>query len=606
MRFLQKNSLTKITGAFILFAIVFTIVSQEQWNKDNGVIAADARGYYAYLPALFIHNDLKFENYEDYKIDKRYEVWVMEDESGTKYIKFTCGMSIMYSPFFLISHGLAESLGEEANGFSYPYKIGLVVSSIFYLFIALLFLSKLLLRYFEDRVVSICLLILFLATNLYVFETEFMTQSHGYSFALLTVFMYSCVKWLDAPKIKWAIWMGITGGLMFLIRPIDIIFLTFILLFNIKSLKDLTERFKLIWTYKLQALLFLGLFLLMIAPQLLYYKHIFGSFIYYSYTKEGFFFLSPHLFDTVFSYRNGWLVYSPVMILSLIGFFFVKRYSKEFSWFSPLAFLIYFYLISAWWCWWYAGFGNRAFINLYPILAIPLCAFISFALSKKLFVRVGLNVLVLSFIVLNVFQSYQFKQRIIHWGSMTKDAYWDAFGRTKNSQLQVLYLRQPDLLEAQKGKNIVSVPVVKTLSSFKNSFEHVKPSDSSYYPYLQDNQGYSSNKALHFKKGIPFMMKTEVTVPKNTTHVFITCKIKRTGEVIAVLDGKEKMPYYFVSEDIVNFDKGWEELKLFAPFPNMNKSQLLYFYLANKSMAEIDIDDLEVKFLSLSYKKVEQ
>ena len=92
----------------------------------------------------------------------------------------------------------------------------------------------------------------------------------------------------------------------------------------------------------------------------------------------------------------------------------------------------------------------------------------------------------------------------------------------------------------------------------------------------------------------------------NTTHVFITCKIKRTGEVIAVLDGKEKMPYYFVSEDIVKFDKGWEELKLFAPFPNMNKSQLLYFYLANKSMAEIDIDDLEVKFLSLSYKKVEQ
>ena len=247
MRFLQTNSLTKFTGIFILLVIVFTIVSQEKWDKDNGVIAADARGYYAYLPALFIHNDLKFDNYEDYKIDKRYEVWVMQDESGKKYIKFTCGMSIMYSPFFLVTHALAESLGEEANGFSYPYKVGLIISSIFYLFIALVFLSKLLLRYFEDRVVSVCLLILFLGTNLFVFETEFMTQSHGYSFALLTVFLYSFVKWLDAPKIKWAFWMGITGGLMFLIRPIDIVFLLFILLFKVNSIQDFIDRFKLIW-----------------------------------------------------------------------------------------------------------------------------------------------------------------------------------------------------------------------------------------------------------------------------------------------------------------------------------------------------------------------
>ena len=294
------------------------------------------------------------------------------------------------------------------------------------------------------------------------------------------------------------------------------------------------------------------------------------------------------------------------MILSLIGFLFVKRYAKQFTWFTPLAFLIYFYLISAWWCWWYAGFGNRAFINLYPILAIPLCSLIAYIYSKKRFFRIGLNVFILTFIIFNVFQSYQFEMRIIHWGGMTKDAYWDAFGRTKNSQLQELYLRKPDLLEAQKGKNVVSVPVIKKLSSTTNGFEHVTPSDSSYYPFVRSNRSFSGNKSLYFKKGIPFMMKTKVNIPKNTTHVFVTCKIKKTGEVIAVLDGKEKMPYYFASEEIDGSEKGWEELKLFAPFPKMNTSQLVYFYLANKSMEPIHIDNLKIEFLNMTYKKIEQ
>ena len=440
MGFLKTNSVTKFTGVFILIAIVFTIVSQQKWNKNNAVISSDVRGYYAYLPALIIHNDLKFDNHEDYKIEVGYNVWVKTDEKNRKYIKYTCGMSIMYSPFFLISHAIAKQSGEKADGFSSTYKLGLIICSIFYFFISIIFLSKFLLRYFEDRVVSICLLILFLGTNLFEFETGMLTQSHAYSFALITLFMYSSVKWLDNQKVKWAIWMGVSGGLMFLIRPIDILFLSFILLFEVNSIPDLANRFQLIWKHKIQALVFIGFVILMILPQLLYFKHVFGSFIYYSYSKEGFFFLHPHLFDSVLSYRNGWLVYSPIMIFALLGFFFIKRYSKSFLWFSPFAFLIYFYVIASWWCWWYVGFGNRAFINLYPVLAVPLCAFISFTLSKKILVRIGLNTIVLSLIVFNVFQTYQFERGIIHWGYMTKDSYWHSIGRVERSQLADLYL----------------------------------------------------------------------------------------------------------------------------------------------------------------------
>ncbi|MFT6246340.1 MAG: hypothetical protein ACJA0U_001480 [Salibacteraceae bacterium] len=604
MGFLKTYSLTKITGAFILLAVVFTIVSQEKWNKDNAVISSDVRGYYAYLPALFIHNDLKFENHEVYKIEKGYEVWVMKDKNGKKYIKFTCGMSILYTPFFLVSHALAEPLGEKADGFSSPYKIGLIVSSIFYLFISILFLSKFLLLYFEDRTVSICLLILFLGTNLFEFETGLLTQSHAYSFALLTVFMYSSVKWLDTPRFKWAIWMGITGGLMFLIRPIDVLFLSFILLFNVNSFKDLIGRFKLIWNYKKQAFVFLGLLLLMISPQLLYFKHIFGSFIYYSYTKEGFFFLHPHLFDSVFSYRNGWLVYSPIMLLSLIGFFFIKRYSKQFTWFSPFAFLMYFYVISSWWCWWYVGFGNRAFINLYPILAVPLCAFISFALSKKIAVRVGLNVLVLTFIVFNGFQTYQYEKRIIHWGWMSKDSYWDSFGRTEHSQLAGLYFEPPDLEKALLGRDVVNVSTIDTLYSSRNGFEKLNP-ESSYFPFVQKKEFFKGNKALFFG-GQPFAMQKTFNVPKGTNSVYISAWVKTDSELRIVLTGEGEVPFYKASDQIEKSQGGWKKLHLLAKLPKELTYENLKYYIWNHEKGSYQIDNIELHCFAISVEYIER
>jgi hypothetical protein len=604
MGFLKTNSITKITGAFLLLAIVFTIVSQEKWNKNNAVISSDVRGYYAYLPALFIHNDLKFENLEDYKIEKGYEVWVMQEESGTKFIKFTCGMSIMYSPFFLVSHALAEPAGAKADGFSYPYKIGLIASSIFYLFIAVIFLSKFLLRYFEDRTVSICLLILFLGTNLFEFETGLLTQSHAYSFALLSVFMFSSVKWLDDPRYKWAIWMGITGGLMFLIRPIDILFLSFILLFNVNSVKGLVGRFKLIWNYKTQAFVFLGFFLLMILPQLLYFKHIFGSFIYYSYSKEGFFFLQPHLFDSVFSYRNGWLVYSPIMLLSLVGFFFIKRYSKQFLWFSPFAFLVYFYVISSWWCWWYVGFGNRAFINAYPVLAIPLCAFISYALGKKIAVRIGLNVLVLTLIVFNIFQTYQYEKGIIHWGFMSKDSYWHSFGRTKTSQIAGLYLAPPHLDKALLGRDVVSVSAIDTLYSSRNGFEKLKP-ESLYFPFIQNKESFNGKKALFFRDQ-PFAMKKVFSVPKGTNNVYISGWVKTDSELRIVLTGEGKVPFYKASDQIEESEGGWEKLHLLAKLPKDVTYDSLTYYVWNEEQGSYHIDNIELYCFDISVEFIER
>ena len=61
-----KNILTTLTGFIILIAVLFFQFSEKQWDDKEKIIASDVQGYYGYLPALFIHNDLLLEHPEKF------------------------------------------------------------------------------------------------------------------------------------------------------------------------------------------------------------------------------------------------------------------------------------------------------------------------------------------------------------------------------------------------------------------------------------------------------------------------------------------------------------------------------------------------------------
>ena len=113
-------------------------------EKKNALINWDVTSYYSYLPAIFVHKDLKFEflNNSEVNYAEKHQFWPETAPNGNKVIKTTMGMSVLYFPFFIISH--IYSLIKDkvvANGFSKPYEIGLTFSSIFYMMIGLFFLN---------------------------------------------------------------------------------------------------------------------------------------------------------------------------------------------------------------------------------------------------------------------------------------------------------------------------------------------------------------------------------------------------------------------------------------------------------------------------------
>jgi hypothetical protein len=187
-------------------------------------------------------------------------------------------------------------------------------------------------------------------------------------------------------------------------------------------------------------------FILVWIPQFLYWHKITGSYFYFSYgDRAWFFFNDPQIINVLFSYRKGWLLYTPVMLFSLIGIPFLIKYWKE-AFLPVLVFtMLNIYIISSWCFWWYGGsYGLRALIDSYGILAFPFAAFVKWLLEQKILVKTIVLFLFLFFISHNIFQIAQFRNGAIHYISMTKKAYWESFGKLKPTPQFYKFLEFPD------------------------------------------------------------------------------------------------------------------------------------------------------------------
>ena len=192
---------------------------------------------------------------------------------------------------------------------------------------------------------------------------------------------------------------------------------------------------------------------LVIFPQLVYWKYSTGSWVYYSYGEEGFYFNHPHIFDGFFSYRKGWFIYTPIMLFFVAGFFFMRKRIPEL--FLPLSIflLLNIYVVFSWWCWWYGGsFGARPMIDSYGFLALPFAALVEKVIHQKKWQKIMAAAFLLFFMYLNLFQTRQYRTSMIHWDSMTKQAYWKVFLREQWPENYEKLISPPDYAKALKGK----------------------------------------------------------------------------------------------------------------------------------------------------------
>jgi hypothetical protein len=386
------------------------------------VTSWDALGYYLYLPSIFIYHDFKELAWFP-EIDKKYSVsggniyQFTRCKSGHFVFKYLGGVAIMQLPFFIAGHFIAGLTGYQTDGFSPPYQFAIAFGAIIYFILSLFLLRKILLKYFNEEVTALTLLLLVLASNIVQYISIDGAMSHSYIFPLYVLVLYFTMKWHEKPSIQAASIIGAVIGIACISRPTEAVMLFIPLLWGTQSKETAARKWHLVRQNKVH-LLFLAIAgFLAVLPQLVYWKLTTGSFVYDVGSKWEF--LSPH-FRVLFGWENGWFIYTPITIFFITGMFFVRKYPFRYS---VITFcLLNIYIIIAWHDWRYgATYSCRALTQSYPVFALPFAAFIGRINLRKwryLFYLFGLYA-----IIVNLFQIWQYNKTILHYRDMNRKYY---------------------------------------------------------------------------------------------------------------------------------------------------------------------------------------
>ncbi len=419
---------------WLITLIVLWAIANTTFKKDykTGIIEADAKGYYAYLPAVFIYHDLNFRFYHNIERETYYNqnlyYQYLRVHNNKTINKYYAGTAVCLVPFFVAGHAITLMTELPADGYSYYYTLMVHLGALFYLLLALFGLRKLLRTYLQDeKIIAAVLIAIVLGTNLFYYVVTEFAMSHVYSFAAITWFSYYIRKYFTALKPEHLVYSALLLGLIALIRPVNLL-LVLAVPFLAGSSEQLITGLKNMFAKKW--LLFSALigFIALISIQLIIYKLSTGNFIVYSYKQEGFNFLKPEIINFLFSYRKGMFVYTPLLFLSLTGFIFLYR-SNRYQAFTLLSFIIILvYVFSSWHMWFYGGsFSQRVMIEFYAFFAILLATAIQQIKNitlKKIFLS-----LVILLIIVSQIQTYQYRRMQIHWSDMNKEKYWEVFMR---------------------------------------------------------------------------------------------------------------------------------------------------------------------------------
>lgn len=381
MRIFKQQTLYFILILFLaagMLALAFhrnDPVRTEFWRVE---IYADKAGYYIYLPSAFIYS-FNSEAYPENIEEKCGYGFSLKE--GVVRTKYPYGVSLLLAPFFLITHAIVSMSGGQADGFSRPYHWAVLISGAFFLFLGLWFSYKLLSKYFAAGISFLALFLLLTGTNLFWYASEDIGMSHVYSFALFAMLMYYYhqLVHLNHSGKRWLyfIIVAVLIALIAQVRNINLIFIPFVLLWDIRSFTSLRERIITFITWR-NVLVFLLIFFVFSLPQLLYWKYSYGSYLVYSYQGETFSnWNEPFLAEMLFSPRSGIWVHNPLLVFVVIGGLWMLLREAKVRINAVLVlfvFVLYVYLYSSWGTWSLGtgeGSGSRAMVDLYPLLFFP-------------------------------------------------------------------------------------------------------------------------------------------------------------------------------------------------------------------------------------------
>lgn len=584
----------------VITCVCFFYDKHYRWWHDNwkSTINADGYGYYAYLPCVFVLHSFDYEKIISAERKLRPISYdeaqnPFPDNNGKHIDKFFAGESVLLFPFFLLALVLARLFGFDTDGYSLPFQIAVDIGAFFYLLIGLIFIRKLLKEYgFSELIICATALVLVLGTNLLYYATLEPSMSHIYCFSLTAIFLYYIKTCFTSFSIASIAKASAAFCLLLIVRPTNINDLV-IIPFLAGDFASLKKFFGTIFKPKvLLAILAVSLPILFI--QGIIWKIETGHFFYWSYRGEGFYFLAPEIRAFLFSFRNGWFIYTPLMLLFLTGGL-ILLYRK--SVYQFITFLLFFlfsvYLLSSWYAWYYGGFGKRAMVDYYAAYAILIALCLTF-INKTSTLRIISSVIIGFLIYVNVTQIRQYFNFILPNEYMNSARYWHVFLRT-DSKYVCIYEHHPPA-----DLNMINY-------SFSNGFEYKEWGNNNSNCITDENAHTDRHSARIGDKAhsSPVLaLKTGDFPAQQNLFMYVETAIYMTdsandANLVMALQTKDGNVYSTTKiplKEIVPYYSDWEDIDKTLPVPpfkNSDDSLKIYF---SATRGKTFIDDERISF----------
>ena len=606
-----KYLLARNRGLFlvlILFWVVALFSVKIPHHKNGnwyGVIQSDAVGYYVSLPTLILHQDANYDYLFDPSINEKYGQnfthAIKQTPEGRRYTKYYYGTSLMQLPFFLGGAILAKVAGYPVDGFSPPFQWSIMLAALFYSLLGVYFL-RLWLRQMDlsEGLTRLTVVGVYLGTCLFNYVFNESGFSHAYAFFTVSAFLHFQTRWFNKGQWKNLALAGLFIGLTVVIRPTSGIVLMVLPLLAgswSKLFQGIGSIFRSPWGW-----LCLLIPLVLLGGQSLWYYWQTGSWWLWAYEGEGFDFSNPKWGPLLFGFRKGLFVYSPLLLLIIPGMARLWKNSPR----SGLSMVLFFglnsWILSSWWCWWYGGsFGMRAFIDAFPVLALPLALGLQ-ALWQS-FGRWAAIAVVLAGIGLNLIQNYQYVLNIIHYSEMNDTKYWQVFLKT-DGRYRWATFDPPQYLRNK---------VIDSVKCFYTDYNHPTPHFENQQPEHWEPTSPHQIRKISCKVdktsnyGGKFQIPTDSIRDNRYTLVveiaFDVLYTETNFDAVAVLGTQKEEGGRWMAQKLVNSAREqnvWQGAKFeFLVKQIEDGEESLYFFLLNESSDPIWIDQLRVNFYYL-------
>lgn len=416
----ELSKLVKYGWLFLIAGLVINYIYRMVFHTtpiEKIIVGSDMEGYFQYLVHFFTRDWSTFDKMR----------WTIGYGDGKSLSVFTCGVAILWSPFFLMAHLISIFFGLDTGGYANMYYGFMLVAGIVYTYIGLVFMYKILREFFDHKVSLITTALFFLATNVFFYSVLLGAgMAHVYSFSMIIIYIYFTHQFFKENTIKRLILLGVPFALAVLIRPTNIISGLYFFLYGVSSIDTFKERIA-FWIKNYWAIV--GLFIIgviVFIPQMAYWHFVTGKFLVYSYQEYGFpNWNSPKLGIVLFGKYNGWLTYTPIVGFGLVGLFMLLWKKQMNSLAISLVLLIGIYVNASWWVPTFsAAVGQRAMIDFLPVLAIPLGFVINHIIGMSRQMKIALGLVILIFIFYNIQFGFRYDSWM-WWGSpMSWTKFW--------------------------------------------------------------------------------------------------------------------------------------------------------------------------------------